>query len=100
MSKWRVVLVGAMATGALAAGSIVPAFAEPNPVLDTPIGHLHSNGSSNLTAEGAEGNPDPFDGYLRLDASGVCTGDNNGIDNANGAEECNEAIITGQLPPS
>lgn len=95
MSKWRAVLVGAMASGALAAGAFIPAHADPNPIVDSQIGHLHSDGSS-ITAEGKEGNPEPFDGYARVGSGGVCTGDNNGADSTNGVETCNEEIITSQ----
>ncbi|MFZ6004387.1 MAG: hypothetical protein ACOYXM_10700 [Actinomycetota bacterium] len=64
MTKWRAVLVGAMAGGALAAGAFIPAQAE---TVVTPIGNATvdvGSGGGEVTADGAPTNPDPLDGYV------------------------------------
>lgn len=95
MTKWRVVLVGAMASGALAAGAFMPAHADP--LVPTPIGELHVHGQS-VTADGAESNPEPVDGSATLSSGGVCTSDDGDNPTGTPTQDCNQDIILSQLP--
>ena len=94
MTKWRAILVGAMASGALAAGAFIPAHADP--LVPTPIGELHVHGQS-VTADGAEGNPEPLDGSATLSSEGICTSDD-GEATGTPTHDCNEDILLSQLP--
>lgn len=95
MTKWRAVLVGAMASGALAAGAFIPAHADP--LVPTPIGELHLHGTGpddgSITADGHEDNPEPADGSATVSADGVCTSDDGDNPTGEPVEACNEDII-------
>lgn len=102
MSKWRAVLVGAMASGALAAGAFIPAFADtPAGPVVTDIGELHVHGTGpsdgSITADGAEDNPEPVDGSATLSGEGICTSDD-GEATGTPSKDCNEQVILSQLP--
>lgn len=83
-----------LAAAALAGGIATTALAEP---VETPIGTLTvdaDNGS--VEADGADSNPDPADGYVTVDANGVCGADdgNSSSDpDEDGGASCNEAFV-------
>lgn len=96
MSKWRAVLVGAMASGALAAGAFIPAHAER---VEVPgVGSVSATGdpttqSGRITADGEAGNPDPADGYVTAGndgtgPDGVCADDEGSPGDAGGTPTC------------
>lgn len=97
MSKMRALLVGAMASGALAAGAFIPAHADP--LVPTPIGELHVHGTGpndgSIKADGASSNPDPLDGSVTISSAGVCTSDDAPTNPTN---TCNQNIILNELP--
>lgn len=92
--KKRAALVGLAVAGAFAAGSFIPAHADP--LVPTPIGELHVHGQS-VTADGAESNPEPVDGSATISSSGICTSDD-GEATGTPTKDCNQDIILSQLP--
>lgn len=95
MTTWRAVLVGAMAGGALAAGSLIPAHAEPT-VVETPAGTITADGNpetqvGHITADGTVTGT-PLDGYVTAGndgvdgPTGVCADDNGSNANPYDAE--------------
>lgn len=98
MTKWRAILVGAMASGALAAGAFIPAHADH---VSSPIGTLHVEGSGpddgKITADGASTNEEPVDGSASLSGDGVCTSDDGDNPTGQPVVACNEQIILNEL---
>lgn len=68
--------------------------------VDTPIGSASNDGGYTLLLDGAEGNPDPFDGYAGVDGNGgvQCGDAGDGSewydDNGNGIEDEGERRAT------
>lgn len=96
MTKWRAVLVGTMAGGALAVGSLIPAHADPT-VVTTPIGTITADGdqgtqTGHITADGNADNPAVLGGYVTVGndgadgPAGACADDNGSNANAYNAQ--------------
>lgn len=86
MSKWRAVLVGAMASGALAAGAFIPAHAE-----DTPLP------AGGITVHSSDGGGDPMQGYLVLSGDGTVAP--NGYIGISGPDEGLVGCYDGEFTP-